>query len=490
MPHRVSGRGAERRPGPHLLRMLQATWRRRPRPGAPSCRSARRIAGSRVPRRSRRARGPPRAHGFPGGRRLHLVRRAELVGERHPRLQLLRAGRRRPARRGLQQRPGRAARPGPRRPGPRRGDTLDPARLARSSASSSSRAPRPPSTWEPRPGSARRSSRRPPPFVAWSQGGMETTLHGPADAPLRRRDRRTSRPRAASPAAAADRRGGTTWVRVEGFAWVVGIVLAAAVASLATGGAPRGARARLAAALAMAAAALALQLVLRRAIFGEWLPEHRRREDGVDRGVLAARGLRYVASRALVGITPLFGALALVPALKHERLVARRTALAGAGVTAGFVVYCLVVGGDWMPFFRFLAPVAPMLALVIAIGADRLAMPLGPLILACAATIQPLALFDVHIAPEAACEALRFRSFKGGVPDRGRQGRDRQGQPRIPRSPRPRARGGDGARRSPRLRGHRCARLVRAGARHPRPQRAGHPRGRAGARQRRWNSGP
>ena len=253
------------------------------------------------------------------------------------------------------------------------------------------------------------------PFVAWSQGGMETTLFTALLALLffgvtaepRGRERRLL-------CAAVVGAAGTTWVRVEGFAWVMGTMLAASIAARATGGVPRDARARIAAAAAMAAAALAFQLVLRRAVYGEWLPNTVAAKTGVDRGVLAARGLRYVASWALVAITPLLATLALVPALGHPRLPARRVALAGAGVAVGFVAYSVAVGGDWMPFFRFLAPVAPVLALVIAIGADRVAAPLGPLLLAGAAAIQPLALFDAHIAPESAREALRFRGFKGG----------------------------------------------------------------------------
>ena len=253
------------------------------------------------------------------------------------------------------------------------------------------------------------------PFVAWSQGGMETTLFTAllgllfigVTAEPRDHDRRLL-------IAAVIGAVGTTWVRVEGFAWVLGTVFAAAIAARATGGAPRGARGRLAAAAAMAAAALAFQLLLRRAVFGEWLPNTVAAKTGIDRGVLAARGLRYVASWALVVITPLFATLALAPALTHQRVPARRTALAGAGVAIGFVAYCIAVGGDWMPFFRFLAPVAPVLALVIAIGADRVAAPLGPLLLIGAAATQPLALLDVHVAPEPAREALRFRGFEGG----------------------------------------------------------------------------
>ncbi|MEE2941738.1 MAG: hypothetical protein VX460_15225 [Planctomycetota bacterium] len=253
------------------------------------------------------------------------------------------------------------------------------------------------------------------PFVAWSQGGMETTLFTALLALLfigvtaepRREERLLL-------CAAVIGAVGTTWVRVEGFAWVMGTALAAAVAMRATGGAPRGAAPRLAAAVAMAAAALALQLLLRRAVFGEWLPNTVAAKTGVDQGVLTARGLRYVASWALVALTPLFATLALLPALKHPRVPARRTALAGAGVAIGFAVYCVAVGGDWMPFFRFLAPAAPVLALVVAIGADRMAAPLGPLLLISAAATQPLALLDVHVAPKAAREALRFRGFEGG----------------------------------------------------------------------------
>lgn len=253
------------------------------------------------------------------------------------------------------------------------------------------------------------------PFVAWSQGGMETTLFtalltllfvgvtGPAGTS----DRRLL-------CAAVLGAVGTTWVRVEGFAWVLGTVAAAAIAARLAGGANREARGRLAAAAAMAAAALALQLVLRRAVYGEWLPNTVAAKTGVERDVLMARGLRYVASWALVAVTPLFATLALGPAIAHRRPDARRMALAGAGVTVGFVVYCLAVGGDWMPFFRFLAPLAPILALVIAIGADRIGAPLGPMLLAGAAATQPLALFDVHIAPASAREALRFRGFQGG----------------------------------------------------------------------------
>lgn len=251
------------------------------------------------------------------------------------------------------------------------------------------------------------------PFVAWSQGGMETTLFtallavlfaGLVNGGAHRRHQ----------LAAALGAAGVVWVRVEGFAWVLGTVAAVAVAARLAGRDARLPRRLSLTAAGAAALALLLQLAWRRAVYGEWLPNTVAAKTGVERDVLLSRGLHYVGSWAVVTLTPILAALAVVPAWTHRLPGARRAALAGAGMLLGGVGYCLAVGGDWMPFFRFLAPITPALALLAAIGIDRLPRIPGGLLLAVGAALQPLALFDLHVAPAGLRESLRFRGFEGG----------------------------------------------------------------------------
>lgn len=248
------------------------------------------------------------------------------------------------------------------------------------------------------------------PFVAWSSGGMETGLFTALLATLFVEGLRPM-PRNAPLGIAAVL---VTLVRVEGIAWVIGTLLALHVGRrLAGGGKDRYPRRLLYAALA-AAIALALHLAYRRTIYGEWLPNTVIAKTGGDPSEALARGLRYVGSWALITLTPVAalacGAIALIKG--DPRMKA--AALSGLGIAAGFAAYACVVGGDWMPFFRFLAPAAPVLALLMALGLDELKLPIGLGAAVVIAAVQPLALFNVHVAPDTTLESLRFRSFATG----------------------------------------------------------------------------
>jgi len=255
------------------------------------------------------------------------------------------------------------------------------------------------------------------PFVAWSTGGMETTLFTllltAYSLGLLRRDleNRADLSRLALTAAAVSA------VRVEGLLWVIGAALAVLVAELLLSG--EGARAlgrhrrRLQWVAAAVGVALAAQLLWRQGIFDQWLPNTVAAKTGGGAAVLG-RGLRQVGSWALVCLTPLLALGLALPALRHSHPRARVAAGASLFVAAGFLVYNVLVGGDWMPFFRFLAPCTPALALLAAVGIDAVPRGLGAAVALGFTAAQPLPLFDVHLAPEPARSALRFRSFKGG----------------------------------------------------------------------------
>jgi hypothetical protein len=255
------------------------------------------------------------------------------------------------------------------------------------------------------------------PFVAWASGGMETTLFTLLLTSflvglLRRELRRPSDLASLALTAAA-----VCAVRVEGILWVLGAAAAVITAeSMFSGeglGALRRHRQRLLWVAVAAAVAVAAQLLWRQATFGEWLPNTVAAKTGGGAEVMG-RGLRQVATWALVSVTPIAALAMTLPALRHPSGRARVAAGASLFLALGFVAYNALVGGDWMPFFRFLAPCTPALALLAAVGIDRAPRGAG-IALALGLTVaQPLPLFDLHIAPEGLRSALRFRSFKGG----------------------------------------------------------------------------
>lgn len=252
------------------------------------------------------------------------------------------------------------------------------------------------------------------PFVAWSGGGMETTLFallltGLLTEALTERQESVRAGLALGAWAA-----GVALVRAEGPVWVLGTLGAVLVAGRLAGRGEVALRGRrLAVAMAVFALATLAMLAWRKGVYGAWLPNTVAAKTGGGTEILA-RGARQIASWALVTITPIAALLALLPSLRRSAVRARVAALAALGVVVGGVLYSVAVGGDWMPFFRFLAPVAPALALVVAIGLDAAPRAVGVGALAVLAALQPLALFDVHVAPEGARAALRFRTFRGG----------------------------------------------------------------------------
>ncbi|MFT6830943.1 MAG: arabinofuranosyltransferase, partial [Planctomycetota bacterium] len=253
------------------------------------------------------------------------------------------------------------------------------------------------------------------PFAAWATGGMETGLFTLLLAGF---FLSALRPSGDSRGLQLGLLGGlVALVRVEGIAWVLGTLGAVLVAECLAGrGLTRvlAEKRRLVLGVAIAIALLGVQLSYRKVVYGDWVSNTVTAKTGGTGSDFYGRGLRQVASWGLVTLTPIFALLALPPALMHPSKSTRCAALAAFLTALGFVFYNVVTGGDWMPYFRFLAPVAPMLALLIAAGLDRIpkaaAIAAGAVVLA----VQPLTLFEQHVAPLSVREALRFRSFKGG----------------------------------------------------------------------------
>lgn len=253
------------------------------------------------------------------------------------------------------------------------------------------------------------------PFAAWTTGGMETGLFTLLLAALFLSALRASGDRLGIQLGLLG--GLVALVRVEGIFWVVGTLAAVTAAECLNGRGLRevlAGKRRLLVGLLLSILVLGLQLAFRKAVYGEWISNTVTAKTGGSGAEVYGRGLRQVASWSLVTITPLVAVLALPLALGHSSKPARCAALGAFFTALGFVFYNVVTGGDWMPYFRFLAPAAPMLALLIAVGLDRIpkaaAITLGLAIV----SAQPLTLFDRHVAPLAVRESLRFRSFKGG----------------------------------------------------------------------------
>ncbi len=245
-----------------------------------------------------------------------------------------------------------------------------------------------------------------PVFGVWATGGLETALFGLLllaawtllVAPPGERETRAG-------LAAGLVGGALVLTRVEGFLWLGGLGLAAL---LAHGRALP--RRRTALFLALSLLVLAAQVAARRAVYGEWVANTVHAKSGLSAATLA-RGARNLGTWAVLFVWPLLALAApLVTRDARRRALARSAAL----VVLGSLAYDLLTGGDWMPFFRFLAPTAAFSALLLALLLDRL--PAGPRLAAGAAlaALAVLPLLDLHLAPRALREALYFREFLVG----------------------------------------------------------------------------
>jgi len=245
-----------------------------------------------------------------------------------------------------------------------------------------------------------------PPFVVWATGGLETALFGlelfgawlllvqaRGEGELRR-------------GLLAGLLGlALVLTRVEGLIWIGGLVLASVVAC-------RDAipLKRLGAYALVVAAGTGAHLLWRHATYGEWVANTVHAKAGFS-GATLARGGRSLATFALLFLWPLF--VLPAPWLARESRQ-RRLALSALVVVLGTVGYNLLVGGDWMPMFRFMAPASAFLALLLGVGLERLRTVPRLVTSGALTAFALLPLFDVSPVPRALREALYYRDFVTG----------------------------------------------------------------------------
>jgi len=238
-----------------------------------------------------------------------------------------------------------------------------------------------------------------PPFAVWSTGGLETSAFALV---------------LFSVWAEVVRPGGARWgraaglalvliaLRPEGIAWALGLVLAAAVAQ----GRAALDRRFLDRYVLPVSVGLAILLAARWWYFHDLVPNTVRAKGGFSLDTLA-RGAKNAASYGLIFLSPAILLVLLPLAWKHSR---GGLAASASLMFVGGMVWSLVVGGDWMPFFRFHAPLTPFLALLLGVISVRWG-PRGFLFAGALTLSSVLPAFDLLLVPRGLRESLYFRSF-------------------------------------------------------------------------------
>jgi hypothetical protein len=112
---------------------------------------------------------------------------------------------------------------------------------------------------------------------------------------------------------------------------------------------------------------LALHLLFRRAYYGAWLPNTFVAKTGNLDWQLGA-GLMYVQSYAShAGFVVYLAVLGAAVGMLQRR----RDILAITAVTIATAAYVILVGGDWMKGYRFMAPFEPVCFLLVDLGLRR-----------------------------------------------------------------------------------------------------------------------
>jgi len=245
-----------------------------------------------------------------------------------------------------------------------------------------------------------------PAFSVWSTGGLETSLFGFLLLASWYVLTGARQERELVPGILAGLLGaGLVLTRVEGFLWIGGLFLAALIAR-------RDALPwrRLTLFAGISVAALVAVSLWRHAVYGEWVANTVHAKAGFS-GATLLRGARYLATYALCFAWPV---VALVSPFLEREVERRRMALSVLLLVLGALVYNLGVGGDWMPFFRFLAPISAFLAVLLALGLSRLAQTPRIIAGSAAIVVALLPLFDLSIVPRSLRESLYFREFRIG----------------------------------------------------------------------------
>ncbi|HVY45350.1 MAG TPA: hypothetical protein VHB21_05700, partial [Minicystis sp.] len=115
---------------------------------------------------------------------------------------------------------------------------------------------------------------------------------------------------------------------------------------------------------ALFAAPVAAHVLFRHAYYGTWLPNTLGAKTGNLQSQVQA-GEAYIQNYVLnQGPVVWFALLGLAIAI----VLARRDLLAIAALGTCVLVYVVIVGGDWMPYFRFMAPFEPLCFLLVDVG--------------------------------------------------------------------------------------------------------------------------
>lgn len=242
-----------------------------------------------------------------------------------------------------------------------------------------------------------------PPFAVWTTSGLETSAFTLA---LFLTWSELARPEGFRPVRAVLFAIALTTLRPEGFLWALGLFAATWFSARER----RERIGRLKRYVPPLVAALGLLLLARYLYFGELLPNTVRAKGSLTEEALL-RGWRCLASYFLVLLSPALVLLLAPLSLRGGRL--RSTGSALVVTLAGFG-WCVFVGGDWMAFFRFLAPFTPFLALLLAGALASLPRVVGAVVAAGAVALSLLPAFDRNLVPRELLGSLDFRAFRSG----------------------------------------------------------------------------
>jgi arabinofuranosyltransferase len=208
---------------------------------------------------------------------------------------------------------------------------------------------------------------------------------------------------------AGPRRGAWGWalfavfVRADGLLWVGLIVLAAL--SVCRRGERAGLRRAALQTACVAGAAFGLHALWRYGYYGEWIPNTARVKAGASAARLQ-RGLGYVGTW-LLALPAITIVLAYVPFVR--RRIPSEVLGPAAVLVCGGAFYATWVGGDFMPFGRFLVPALPFVGLLFAAVFCRAETPRMFLTGALLCVLAFLSGLDLNPVPATLRELAHFR---------------------------------------------------------------------------------